>query len=154
MRCEITVEPGYLKAELFDRQTPEEMRDALAAVAAAAREHGRAQVLISVRASPPVSHIEQSAFLACFRELGGVPKHRIALMGHSDEVRLAQQYVESLARRDGINIRSLPNEQGALEWFKDRRWTQDRRGRQDPLQTKDRRRYWRRSLERIRPDSD
>ena len=42
----------------------------------------------------------------------------------------------------------------ALDWFKDRRWTQDRRGRQEPLESKDRRRYWRRSLERIRPDSD
>jgi hypothetical protein len=75
-------------------------------------------------------------------------------MGHSDEVRLAQQYVELLARRDGINIRSLPNEQGALDWFKDRRWTPDRRERQEPLEARDRRRYWRRSLERIRPDSD
>jgi len=35
MRCEITVEPGFLKAELLDRQTPEETRDALAAIAAA-----------------------------------------------------------------------------------------------------------------------
>jgi len=154
MRCEITVEPSHLKAELFDRQTPEETRDALAAVAAAARKHGCSQILISVRASPPISHIEQSGFLACFRELGGTPKHRIALTGHSEEVRLSQQYVESLARRDGINVRSLPDEQAALDWLKDRRWTPDRRARQDPLEGKDRRRYWRRSLERIRPDSD
>jgi hypothetical protein len=154
MRCEITVEPDYLKAEVFDRDTPEETRDAFVAIAAAAREHACSQILISVRASRPITQIEQSRFLKAFREFGGTPKHRIALTGDSDELRLSQQYVESVARRNGINVRSLPNEQAALDWFKDRRWTPDRRGRQDPLQAKDRRRYWRRSLERIRPDSD
>jgi len=44
MRCEITVEPDFLKAELFDRQTPEETRDALAAIAAAARKHACSQI--------------------------------------------------------------------------------------------------------------
>jgi hypothetical protein len=154
MRCEITVEPGYLKAELVDRQTPEETRDAFAVVAAAAREHGRSQILVSVRASRPISQVEQSRFLESFREFSGTPRHRIALTGDSDELRLSQQYIESVARRNGINVRSLPDERAALDWFKDRRWTQDRRERQQPLQGKDRRRYWRRSLERIRPDSD
>jgi hypothetical protein len=154
MRCEIRVEPGYLKAELFDRHTPEEIRDALAAIAAAAREHGCSQILIAVRASGPISQVEQSGFLECLREFGGGPKHRIALTGDSGELRLSHQYVESVARRNGINVRSLPNEQAALDWLKDRRWTQDRRERQEPLQGRDRRRFWRRSLERIRPDSD
>jgi len=154
MRCEITVEPGFLKAELLDRQTPEETRDALAAIAAAAREHACSQILISVRASRALSQVELPRFLEYFRELGGTPKHRIALTADSDELRLSQQYFESVTRRNGINVRSLPNEQAALDWLKDRRWTQDRRARQDPLEGKDRRRYWRRSLERIRPDSD
>jgi len=153
MRCEIKVEPDYLKAELFDRNTPEETRDAFAAIAAAAREHGCPQILISVRASRPITQVEQSRFLESFRVFSGTPRHRIALTGDSDELRLSQQYVESVARRNGINVRSLPDEQAALEWFKDRRWTPDRRGRQDPLQAKDRRRYWRRSLERNRQDS-
>jgi len=154
MRCEIKVEPGYLKAELFDRHTPEETRDAFAAIAAAAREHACSQVLISVRASRAISHIEQSGFLDCFREFNGTPKHRIALTGDSDELRLSQQYIESVARRNGINVRSLPDERAALDWFKDRRWTPDRRERQELLEGKDRRRYWRRSLERTRPDSN
>src|SRR5258706_5854636 len=154
MRCEITVEPVFLKAEVFDRDTPEETREAFAAIAAAAREHACSQILIAVRASRPITQIEQSRFLEAFREFSGTPRHRIALTGDSDELRLSQQYVESGARRDGINALSLPNEQAALDWFRDRRWTPDRRGRQVPLQAKDRRRYWRRSLERIRPDSD
>ena len=154
MRCEIRVEPDYLKAELFDRHTPEETRDALAAIAAAAREHACSQILISVRSSRPIPQVELPRFLEYFRELGATRKHRIALTADSDELRLSQQYFESVTRRNGINVRSLPNEQAALDWFKDRRWTLDRRERQDPLKGKDRRRYWRRSLERIRPDSD
>ena len=154
MRCDIRVEPDFLKAELFDRHTPEETRDALGAIAAAARKHGCSHILISVRASRPISQVEHSRVLEYFRELGGAPRHKIALTADSDELRLSQQYFESAARRNGINVRSLPNEQAALDWLKDRRWTPDRRERQDPLEAKDRRRYWRRSLERIRPDSD
>jgi len=154
MRCEIRVEPDCLKAELFDRHTPEETRDALGAIAAAARKHGCSQILISVRASRPISQVEQSRVLEYFRELGGTPRHRIALTADSDELRLSQQYFESVARRNGINVRSLPNEQAALDWLRDRRWTPDRRERQEALEAKDRRRYWRRSLERMRSDSD
>jgi hypothetical protein len=154
MLCEIAVGPDYLRADLFNRKTVEETRDALAAITTEARKHGRSQILISVRASRPISQVEEFRVLEYFRELGGTPKHRIALTGDSDELRLSQQYFESVARRNGINVRSLPNEQAALDWLKDRRWTPDRRERQEPLGGKDRRRYWRRSLERIRPDSD
>jgi hypothetical protein len=154
MLCEITVEQGYLKADLFDRKTVEETRNALAAITTEARKHGRSQILISVHASVPIFRIEQSGLLDSFREFGEMSKHRIALTGDSDELRLSQQYVESLARRNGINVRSLPNEQAALDWFRDRRWTADRRERQELLNGKDRRQYWRRSLERIRSDSD
>jgi len=38
MLCEITVERVYLKVDLFNRQTAEETRDALVAIAAEARK--------------------------------------------------------------------------------------------------------------------
>src|SRR5436190_18086410 len=59
MLCEITVGPSYLKADLFNRQTAEEARDALAAIAAEARKHACAQILISVHASRPLFKVEQ-----------------------------------------------------------------------------------------------
>jgi hypothetical protein len=155
MLCEIKVETDYLRADLFNRKTVEETRDALASITAAARKHGRPQVLISVHASTPIFRIEQSGLLDYFKELGEMPKHRIALTGDSAEIRLSQQYIESHARRNRINVRSFPNEPAALGWFRDRRWTPDRRERQEPWAGKDRRRYWRRSLESSRvPDSD
>src|SRR5256885_10076399 len=59
MLCEITVGPSYLKADLFNRQTAEEARDALAAIAAEARKHACSQILISVHASRPLFKVEQ-----------------------------------------------------------------------------------------------
>jgi len=153
MLCEITVESGYLKAELFNRDTVEETRSALVAIAAEARKHGCSQILIAVHASRPVFKLEQSGLLDCLREFGEMSKCRIALTGDSQDLRLSQRYVEFVARRNGINVRSFPNQGAALAWFKDRRWVPDRRRRQEPWGGKDRRRYWRRSLGSTRSDS-
>jgi len=78
MLCEITVEAGYLRVDLFNRETAEETRDALAAIAAEARKHKCSQILISVHASRPIFKVEQYGLPDYFRELG-----RIALTGDS-----------------------------------------------------------------------
>ncbi len=54
MLYKITVEPDYLNAELFNRETMDETREFLQIVANAAVKHRRSQVLISVHASNPV----------------------------------------------------------------------------------------------------
>ena len=153
MLCEFTVEADYLKVDLFNRQTAGETRDALASIAAAARKHARSQILISVHASRPIFKVEQYGLPDYFRELGEISKCRIALTGDSDELRLSQQYIESLARRHGVGVRSFPDEEAALQWFKDRRWVPDRRRQQEPREEDERRRYWRRALESIRRGS-
>ncbi len=151
MLCEITVGPGYLKADLFDRQTADEERDALAAIAAEARKHACSQILISVHASKPLFKVEQYGLPNYFREFGKISECRIALTGDSNELRLSQQYIELLARRNGVNVRSFPNEEAALSGFRDRRWSLDRRLRQDPWEGQERRQLPpRRHLESIR----
>ncbi|HVQ61347.1 MAG TPA: hypothetical protein VMS53_04630, partial [Burkholderiales bacterium] len=114
MLCEITLEPGYLSVEIYNRQTDEETRDVLAAISAAARKHDCFQVLISNHASRPIFKVERSGFLDCFRKFGDTSRYRIALAGDSEELRLSQQYIELLAQRAGINIRSFHTEQAAL----------------------------------------
>ena len=54
MLYKVTVEPGYLKAELFNRETMEETREFLQIVAGAAMRHQRSCVLICVQSSNPV----------------------------------------------------------------------------------------------------
>jgi hypothetical protein len=141
MLCEITVAPSYLKVDVFNRNTAEETRAALEAITAAARSHGRSQILISVHTSRPIFRVEQSGLLDCFRELATGSRYRIALTGDSEGLRLSQQYVESLARRAGINVRSFPNHQSALDWFRDRRWLSDRRLRQESREVGERRQH-------------
>jgi len=152
MLCEITVGPDYLRADLFNRNTPEETRDALVAIAAEARRHRFSQILISVHASRPIFKIEQSGLLDFFKRLGDMSKYRIALAGDSQELRLSQQYVEVVARRHGINVRSFANPGAALDWFKDRRWLPDRRGQREAWEGKDKRHRPRRGSESRRPN--
>jgi hypothetical protein len=151
MRYKIIVEPAYLKVDLFDQHTAEDTRQALTAIAAEARRHGRSQILISAHASRPIFRVAQHGLPDYFKELGEVSKCRVALTGDSPELRLSQEYIESLAQRHGVNVRSFRSEQAALQWFKDRRWV-ERRQRQEPWEGKDRRQQWRRSLVGIHPD--
>lgn len=155
MICGIIVEPGYLKVDLFNQQTAAETRDALRTIAAEARKRKSSQILISVHASRPIFKVEQYGLPEYFKEVGE-SKCRIALTGDSDELRLSQQYIQVLARRNGVNVRSFPNEQAALHWLKDRRWVPDRRKRQEPREEQEQRQHQhrpRRNQESIRLDS-
>src|SRR5437667_11565407 len=140
MLCEITVGPGYLKADLFNRQTAEEARDALAAIAAEARKRACSQILISVHASRPLFKVEQYGLPDYFKGVGEVLKYRIALTGDSDELRLSQQYIELVARRNGVDVRSFPSERAAISWLRERRGSPERRQRQQPGEGQERRR--------------
>ena len=118
MLYQITVEPEYLRAELFDRKTMEETREFLRIVATSAIRHERASVLISVRSSDPVFTVERSGFLAYFKKLTADPSHKIALLGDSVEIGISHQYVELIGRQNGANVRSFQDEEAALRWFK------------------------------------
>ncbi len=144
MRYEITVEPDYLKADLFDRKTAGETREFLVAVAAEARKHQRMRILLSIHASRALFKVAQYGILDYFKELGALSRYRIALTGDSEELRISQDYVESLARQYGLNVRSFQSEQAALNWLRDRRWPPDRRQREERFEGQERRRHQRR----------
>ncbi len=92
MLYKITVEPEYLKAELFNRETMEETREFLHTV-------------------------ERSGFLAYFRKLSADPSHKIALLGDSEELGISHQYIELIGRQHGINVQSFRDEGSAVKWF-------------------------------------
>ena len=117
MLYKIAIEPGYLKAELFNRETMAQTREFLQLVADAAMKHGRSRVLISVRSSNPVFTVERSGFLAYFRKLSADPSHKIALLGDSEELGISHQYLELIARQQGVRIQSFRDEAAALQWL-------------------------------------
>ncbi|HTF15565.1 MAG TPA: hypothetical protein VK643_12945 [Burkholderiales bacterium] len=118
MLYKITIEPDYLWAELFNRETMEETREFLQLVASAAMKHERSRVLMSVRSSNPVFTVERSGFLSYFRKLSVDPSHKIALLGDSEELGISHQYIELIGRQHGVNVRSFRDQAAALEWFK------------------------------------
>ena len=113
----ISVEPGYIRAELFGRQTVEETHKFLEAVLALALQHERGQVLIHVRNSKAIFTVERYGF-SRYLEIAFKRAHRIALMGDSWELRVAHQYIATLARMRGVNLRTFVDETAAVEWLK------------------------------------
>ena len=117
MLYKVIIEPEYLKAELFNRETMEETREFLQIVAGAAMRHQRSWVLICVHSSNPVFTVERSGFLAYFRKLSSDPSHKIALLGDSEELGISHQYIELIGRQHGVNVQSFRDEASAVKWF-------------------------------------
>src|SRR5262245_9561034 len=112
----VTVAAGYIRAELFNRQTLEETQKFLDATVAAATRHGCPQLLICIRNSKPLFAVERygfSAYLETARKMG----YKIALVGSTRELRIAHQYYATLAQLRGVNLRAFPDEPDAVAWL-------------------------------------
>ena len=118
MRFSIVAVKHYLRAELLDRETVDETRDFLNALAQAARKHNSSRVLICVHSSRPIFRIEQYQASAYLKELASRPEFRVALVAHRADVRAAHQYVEVLAKQQAANLRSFENEDAAISWLR------------------------------------
>lgn len=120
MLYRIIIEPDYLKAELFGRETEEETREFLESIASAAVGQRCSNVLITVHGSRPVFRFEQHGLFEFFKILAGEPPYRIAMLGDSEELNISHEYAELLAGQHGVNIRSFRNEAAALRWLRAR----------------------------------
>jgi hypothetical protein len=107
----------HLRAELFGRQTAEETREFVAALAAEARRHSATRILIWVRNSRPIFKVEQYKLSDQFRILVAEQDVRVALLADSDEVRASHQYIEVLAAQQGALVRAFRDEGRALNWL-------------------------------------
>ena len=123
----ITTEPGYLRAELFERETVEETRAFLDAVVRNNAIHRRSRVLILVRASKSIFQVVAHGLMECFEQLSATAPGQIALVGDTRDLRLSHEYIEVIARQRGLNVRSFRDEPAALAWLNDRRQEPDRR---------------------------
>lgn len=128
MKYRITREADYLRAELFDRNTPEETLEFLCAVIQEGLRQRCAHVLVFVRSSSTsVFAIQKYEVLTYFELFKSDPSHKIAIVGNTLELGMTHDYIQTLAGRHGINVRSFPDEAAALHWIKDRRVGSDRR---------------------------
>lgn len=116
MRFTIEPRPGYVRAALSDQETADEMRRFLVAVSAACREHASSKVVIVMRRSRPAFKAEDYGLTTYVSKLV-THDCQVALVGDTDELRAAHEYVEMLARQQNINARAFRDEASALRWL-------------------------------------
>lgn len=117
MQYRISIESGYLRADLSDRTTGEETRQFLEAILAAAQEHSATRLLVAVRSSRPIFKVDQYGLLEYFRQAAERSPHRIALVGDTMEIRVSHKYIEFMARQHGVNIKCFAGESEAIQWI-------------------------------------
>ena len=120
MRYSIDARSGYLACTVSGRETAEDMREFLHAVQAACRQHGCPKILMTVRSSRVIFKPEDYGFDGKTRGyiLGLVsPECQVALLGDSQELHAAHEYIEVVARQQHINARAFRDEASALRWL-------------------------------------
>jgi hypothetical protein len=127
MQYKIAMDRGFLRADLLERETAEEMRRFLRAVVFESVRHGCPRVLVHVRSSKTLFTVEKFGVLETFKRLASDPAHKIALVGDTVEMGMSHDYVALLARQQGITLRNFHNESQAIEWVRDRRRPEERR---------------------------
>ena len=130
MKYQFTMQRGFLRADLLDRETAEDTRAFLEAVVLASTNHRCSRILVHVRLSNPLFTVERHGVLGSFKKIASDPSHRIALLGDTLELGMSHDYVSLLGRQQGINLRSFRTEGEAVEWLKSRLETEDRRRQQ------------------------
>lgn len=118
MHYKIEAARGYLRAELFGRETAEHTHEFLSAVSAKAVESGLTRVLILVRNSRPVFRIEKHRVFDFFKLVASNAAYRVAMLGDSEELRASQEYMELLAHQQSAKVRAFREEALALEWLR------------------------------------
>jgi hypothetical protein len=117
-----SVEPrqGYLLAEVAGRETAEEMRQFAHALRDACRSHGCPRILVLVRQSRAIFKPEDYGFDGSTR--GYIqdllsPDCQIALLGDSQELHAAHEYIELVARQQSVNTRAFRDQATAVRWL-------------------------------------
>lgn len=127
MKYKVSATSAYLVAQLFGRETAEEMREFLRAVVQENGTYRRSSIFLDVRSSRPLFHNERLGLFDYFKELAGDPSCKIALLGDTRDLCISHEYVALLAQQQGLNVRSFRDRAAVLEWLNERRRLQDRR---------------------------
>jgi len=117
----MTLEAGYLRAELINQESRRQTRAFLHAVFRASLENLRSRVLIYVRSSKPLYLAGCVDVLPDMKRIAWYQSNKIAIVGNSASLGSPGDYIETRARQQGLNLSFFPDEAAALRWFHDRR---------------------------------
>jgi hypothetical protein len=116
VRYSIEARSGYMSCTVVGRENADDMREFLHAVQAACRQHACPRILMSVRASRVIFKPDDYGLSSYVPELLS-PHCQIALLGDSQELQVAHEYIELVARQKRINTRAFRDEPAALAWL-------------------------------------
>ena len=114
MRYSIEMLEGYLRAEMLERETPEETREFGEALFAAMQEKAASRVLVLVRSSRPIFRVEEYQLSGFLQRM---PDAKVAVVSDSRELAASHEYIQLIAGQKGVALRAFPTEQSALEWL-------------------------------------
>jgi hypothetical protein len=116
VRYSIEARSGYLNCTVTGRETADDMRQFLHAVQAACKQHGCPKILMVVRSSRVIFKPEDYGLSSYVPRLVS-PSCQIALLGDSQELHAAHEYIEVVARQQAINARAFREEAAARRWL-------------------------------------
>lgn len=117
MHYKIEQQPGYLRAEMVERDTAEETAAFVEAIVEALRAGQTGRLLISIRSSRPVFKVEAWKLSAALDKVMSIPGLKVAFIADVREVQMSQEYIALLGRQRGLQFESFDSEAAALAWL-------------------------------------
>src|SRR3954465_8778507 len=118
MRYTIEVLPGYIKAEMLERDSAEETSEFVDAILKALGQQELRKLLISIRSSRPVFKVSEWNLSGALDKV--MPMHglKVAFISDTKELAMSQQYIELLAKQRGLAFRTFSSEKAASQWLR------------------------------------
>jgi hypothetical protein len=117
LRYKIEQRPGYLKAEMVERDTAEETAAFVEAIVEALRAGPADRLLVSIRSSRPVFKVEDWKLSAALDKVMSIAGLKVAFIADVREVQMSQEYIALLGRQRGLQFESFDSEAEALAWL-------------------------------------
>ena len=116
MQIRIARDNGYLRVDLSGRESPADMREAIARMLDECRKQEISSVLICTRASRPLFRVEEFGLSGFLDEMSEACK--VAMVAENSDLRASDDYIATMARQKRIAVRTFPDEAGAVRWLR------------------------------------
>lgn len=117
MQYTIDVLPGYIKAEMMERDSAEETSEFVDAILKALDQQAPRKLLISIRSSRPVFKVSEWNLSGALDKVMGMHGLKVAFIADTKELAMSQQYIELLAKQRGLAFRTFGSEKAAADWL-------------------------------------
>lgn len=115
MTFRIILEKDYVRAEMSGRETVEETKEFLRALAHYSGTYS--SFLVQIRASRPMFRLEQLGLIDEIKRIAPGPTHRIALVADTLDLQVSHEYFELIAQQHRVNLRSFRSINEAFAWL-------------------------------------